>query len=135
MIGQWFLAKSHRKLDRLFYDLLTLYMLVAKACRRERAKVPAAASYAGLKGKQAAPLKGAAPHGKGPVTSVPAIASWHLAFKSVHTVTTVAKLESACAKSETVLFAPTDVSDLEEGCAFLAGQPAAKVSVAFLQRP
>ena len=72
-----------------------------------------------------APLKGTAPHGKGPVTSAPAIASWHLAFKSVHTVTTVAKLESACAKSETVLFAPTDVSDLEEGCAFLVRDVAA----------
>lgn len=42
-------------------------------------------------------------------------------------------IENACAKSETVLFAPTNVSELDEGCAFLLGQPAAKVSIAFLE--
>ena len=67
------------------------------------------------------------------VTPAPVNASWHLAFKCVHTVTNVAKLENACAKSETVLFAPKNVTELDEGCAFLLGQPAAKVSVAFLE--
>ena len=85
------------------------------------------------KGKQSTPVKGAAPHGKSSVTPAPVNASWQLAFKCVHTVTNVAKLENACAKSETVLFAPKNVSELDEGCAFLLGQPAAKVSIAFLE--
>ncbi len=102
-----------------------------------KGKAPVAVEHAGPKGKgkgkQATSVKGAAPQGKGSVTPVPANVSWHHAFKSVHTVTSVAKLENACAKSETVLFVPTNVSELEEGCAFLLGQPTAKVSIAFLE--
>lgn len=59
--------------------------------------------------------------------------SWHLPFKSSQAVSTVAKLETAWATKETVLFTPEDMSELEEGCDLLLGQPTAKGTVAFIQ--
>ena len=133
VIGQWFLAKSRRNLDKLNCVLLNPYLLV-EGMSKGKGKAPAAVVHKRTrKGKTIYSCERSCAAWKKHVTPAPVNASWQLAFKCVHTVTNVAKLENACAKSETVLFAPKNVSELDEGCAFLLGQPAAKVSIAFLE--
>ena len=97
-----------------------------KGMSKGKGKAPAAVVHAGPKGKgkgkQATPVKGAAPHGKGSVMPAPVNASWHLAFKCVHMVTNIAKLENPFCTNECVRigrglrFPPWPTSSQSEHC-------------------
>ena len=81
------------------------------------------------KGKQTVAPRDGAP--KGLLTAQPVNKTWHMQFRSSTVVSTMDKLEAACAAKASVLFAPEDKPTREEGCALLLGQSNAKVTIAF----